>query len=107
MYAETLQTALSTPMEETHESVTQLGQDRGEVPAPTREQLAEIVQGVDIYDHKKPSIFIQSCKDISKVGLDHASEFSNVSVLSCLTRALEYETCENGGAAPLRHDQFH
>lgn len=87
-------------MEDKYESVTQLGQDRGEVQAPTREQLAEIFQGVDIYDHKKPSVFIQSCKDICKIGLDHASELSSVSVLSCLIRALEYETCESGGTTP-------
>lgn len=89
-------------MEETFESVTQLGQERGEVQAPTRDQVVEIVQGVDISDHKRPSVFIQACKDICKIGYDHASELASDSVLSCLIRALEYETCDSGGTAPKR-----
>lgn len=84
-------------MESTHETVTQLGRERGEVQAPTREQLTDVFQGVDIVEHKKPSVFIQSCKEVCRLSYDHSSEVATMVVLTCMVRSLSYETNDSRG----------
>eukprot|EP00892_Ulva_mutabilis_P006143 jgi/Ulvmu1/3900/UM018_0122.1 len=83
------------------ETVTQLGQERGEVQAPTREQLSDVFQGVDIYEHKKPSVFAQACKDICRLGYDHSGEVASGAVLTCLGQALGFETNDREGPKPI------
>lgn len=93
-------TAHGRGAEQTHETITQLGQERGEVQAPTREQLSDISHGVDITDHRKPSVFIQACKDICRIGYDHSSELGHPGLLSSLIRALGYEAGKGEGKSP-------
>jgi hypothetical protein len=76
---------------EVFETVTELGEERVAVPAPPADVLSELPGGLNITDHNKPSVFIEACNEVCRLGFDHSGLVGTDAVLRHLFAALRYQ----------------